>query len=92
MRGRIPEVARTRVDKMGFPTSARRWFAGPLYARMRDLLASRAVRERGIYDVPAIERDLDRHAAGELDVSSALFNVAQVETIAGLDAGWAPAR
>jgi asparagine synthase (glutamine-hydrolysing) len=87
MRGRIPELVRARVDKMGFPTSAQRWFAGPLYEPMRDLLASRSTRERGLYDVSRIQRDLDRHAAGEIDVSSALFNVAQVEMIAGLDAG-----
>ena len=31
MRGVIPEVVRSRVDKMGFPVSAREWFAGPLY-------------------------------------------------------------
>ena len=71
---------------MGFPTSARTWFAGPSYEPMRDLLASRSTRERGLYDVPRIERDLERHAAGEIDVSSGLFNVAQMETLAGLDA------
>jgi hypothetical protein len=60
---------------------------------MRDLLASRSTRERGLYDVSRIQRDLDRHAAGEIDVSSALFNVAQIEMIAGLDAGeWVHVR
>ena len=86
MRGIIPEIVRTRVDKMGFPTSARRWFAGPLYEPMRDLLASRSTSDRGLYDVDRIARDLDRHRAGEIDVSSGLFNVAQVEALAGLDA------
>jgi asparagine synthase (glutamine-hydrolysing) len=86
MRNRIPQVVRERVDKMGFPMSAKSWFAGPLYERMRDLLASRSTRERGFYDVPRIQRDLDRHAAGEIDVSSGLFNVAQMEVIAGLQA------
>ena len=93
MRGHIPEVVRTRIDKMGFPTSARRWFAGPLYEPMKDLLASKATRERGLYDVPRIERALDRHASGQIDASSGLFNVAQIETIAGLDsARWAQTR
>jgi asparagine synthase (glutamine-hydrolysing) len=86
MRGRIPEVVRTRVDKMGFPTSAQRWFAGPLYEPMRDLLASRSTHERGFYDVGRILRDLDRHRAGEIDASNGLFNVAQIEALAGLDA------
>ena len=93
MRGKIPDVVRDRVDKMGFPTSARSWFATTLYEPMRDLLASRHARERGWYDVPRIERDLARHKAGEIDVSSGLFNVAQVETLATLDAAdWATTR
>ena len=93
MRGTIPEVVRERVDKMGFPTSARGWFAGPLYEPMRDLLASRHIRERGLYDVERIARDLERHKNGEIDVSSGLFNVAQMETLATLDAAdWARAR
>ena len=93
MRGSIPEVVRTRVQKMGFPTSAQRWFAGPLYEPMKDLLSSRSTRERGLYDVPRIQQDLDRHAAGEIDVSSGLFNVVQIEAIAGLDSGqWVHAR
>ena len=93
MRGSIPEVVRARVDKMGFPTSAKSWFAGPLYEPMRDLLTSRSSRERGWYDVDRIERDLQRHKAGEIDVSSGLFNVAQIETLAMLDAAdWARAR
>ena len=93
MRGIIPEVVRERVDKMGFPTSARDWFAGVLYAPMRDLLASRHTRERGLYDVERIARDLERHKVGEIDVSSSLFNVAQMETLASLDAAdWVTAR
>ena len=93
MRGTIPDVVRDRVDKMGFPTSARSWFAGTLYGPMRDLLISRHTRERGWYDVDRIVRDLERHKAGEVDVSSGLYNVAQIETLATLDAAdWATAR
>lgn len=80
MRNRIPEIVRTRSDKMGFPAPGRKWFAGALYEPMQDLLASEAVRTRGIYNVPAIRQDLERHRAGDLDVSHALFNVAQWES------------
>ncbi|MHC4549819.1 MAG: asparagine synthase (glutamine-hydrolyzing) [Planctomycetota bacterium] len=80
MRGRIPESIRTRVDKMGFPTQARDWFAGPWYEPMQDLLASREARERGIYRVENLRRDLEAHRRGEIDVSEPLlFNVAQME-------------
>jgi asparagine synthase (glutamine-hydrolysing) len=80
MRGRIPESVRNRVDKMGFPVPAREWFTSALYEPMMDTLASRGTRERGIYNVPAIRRDLERHRSGKIDVSEGLFNVTQFET------------
>lgn len=79
MRGRIPERVRTRPDKMGFPTSVAEWFRGPLYDGFQDTLNSEAVRSRGIYKIPAIRADLERHRRGEIDAASALFNVAQFE-------------
>ena len=79
MRGRIPESVRSRVDKMGFPVSARQWFRDLLYQPMLDLLHSRAARERGIYNVPVILRDIERHRTGEADVAVKLFRVAQFE-------------
>jgi len=80
MRGRIPESVRARVDKMGFPTMARDWFAGPWYEPMQDLLASRETRERGIFKVEALRAGLERHRKGEIDLAHPLLtNVAQVE-------------
>jgi asparagine synthase (glutamine-hydrolysing) len=79
LRGRVPEVVRTRLDKMGFPIPLREWVAGPLYEPIQDLLASRAARERGLYDIDAIRRDHERHRRGETDVAKALLNVAQLE-------------
>jgi asparagine synthase (glutamine-hydrolysing) len=79
MRDRIPEVVRTRADKMGFPVPVRQWVGGPLYERLHDLLASRQTAARGLYNVAAIRRDLERHQAGECDVSSDILAVAQVE-------------
>ncbi|MGH7718499.1 MAG: asparagine synthase (glutamine-hydrolyzing) [Gemmatimonadaceae bacterium] len=79
MREQIPEVVRSRRDKMGFPTPAQKWFAGALYEPMQDVLASEAVRTRGLYNVAAIRRDIERHKNGELNAASALFKVAQFE-------------
>ena len=79
MRGRIPEVTRVRLDKMGFPTPATKWFAGPLYEPLRDLLDSRTTRERGIYRVDALLADLDRHHRGEGEISGNVFDVAEFE-------------
>jgi asparagine synthase (glutamine-hydrolysing) len=83
MRERIPETVRSRVDKMGFPTPVGKWFAGDLFEPVQDLLASRAARERGIYDLDAIRRDLRHHAQGQVDASRSLFDVAQFEIWAG---------
>jgi asparagine synthase (glutamine-hydrolysing) len=79
MRDRIPELVRTRVDKMGFQTPVRQWFRDLLYEPMLDLLHSRRARERSIYNIDAIVRDLDRHRTGDADVSAKLFRVAQFE-------------
>ncbi|MBL8379810.1 MAG: asparagine synthase (glutamine-hydrolyzing) [Burkholderiales bacterium] len=79
MRGRIPEVVRARVDKMGFPVPSSQWFAGPLYEPLRDTLASRSARERGIYRVDTIVQDLDRHRTGQQEMSPSIFDVVQFE-------------
>jgi asparagine synthase (glutamine-hydrolysing) len=79
MRGRIPEVVRARVDKMGFPTPDSAWFRRELYEPMQDLLASRATAQRGLYRTDIIRADLERHRRGELNVGASLFNVAQME-------------
>jgi asparagine synthase (glutamine-hydrolysing) len=80
MTGILPDTVRERVDKWGFPFPLKQWIAGPLHDRVRDLLSSAAVRERGIYDVAAITRALERHRAGEVDAANSLFNIVQVET------------
>jgi asparagine synthase (glutamine-hydrolysing) len=79
MRDKIPESVRSRVDKMGFPIPQKQWFAGPFYEPVQDLLSSREVRERGIYNIDAIRKDVELHKRGRIDVSSALFNVVQFE-------------
>jgi len=79
MRRRIPESVQNRLDKMGFPVPTKNWFSDALYEPMQDLLSSQEVRERSIYNVDKIRRDLERHRRGEADVSGKLFNLAQFE-------------
>jgi asparagine synthase (glutamine-hydrolysing) len=79
MRSRIPESVRTRPDKMGFPVAQKTWFSDFLYEPMRDLLDKQDFRERGIYNVKEIRRDLELHSKGEIDVSNRLFNLFQFE-------------
>jgi asparagine synthase (glutamine-hydrolysing) len=78
MKDRIPEPVRTRVDKFGFPNSADHWFRNDLHEPFRDLLFSRRVRDAGLWDVEAVDRDLGRHRRGECAVGSRLFDVAQI--------------
>lgn len=92
MRGRIPESVRGRVDKMGFPTPVNKWLAADLFEPLQDLIASRETRERGIYDLDTIRRDLRRHQQGKVDVSKSLFDVAQFEIWAGNLPAQVPAR
>ncbi|WP_374584647.1 asparagine synthase (glutamine-hydrolyzing) [Pseudoduganella sp.] len=80
MRGRIPELVRTRVDKMGFPVPTRRWLTGELYEDVRDLLSSQATRERGLYNVPALLRALDSAKSNtNVALAAPLFQVAEFE-------------
>ena len=90
MRGRIPESVRARTVKFGFPVPVARWLAGPLYEAMRDQLASRRTRERGVYDVAHIVRDLERTRRGEIDASARLVHVAQFELWSELAGGASP--
>ncbi|MEJ7812201.1 MAG: asparagine synthase (glutamine-hydrolyzing) [Gemmatimonadaceae bacterium] len=84
VKGKIPEEVRARGDKMGFPVPAAQWFRNELYTPLQDMLASQAVRERGIYNVDAIRKGLDLHRDGWIDASNGLFNVAQLESWFGL--------
>jgi len=84
MRGKIPESVRSRIDKMGFPTSVRQWFSNQWYEPMQDLLGSQETRQRGIYQVDLIRKELDRHRKGEVDASRELFRIAQFEVLCKL--------
>ena len=79
MRARIPELVRTRVDKMGFPTQFRDWFAGAWFEPIMDILHDPATRERGLFDTDNLKRDLLQHKRGERQISHGLFHVVQLE-------------
>lgn len=84
MRGRMPESVRGRVDKMGFPTASKKWFAHDLYEPLRDVLGSQTVRERGIYNTTVILADLERHRKGEADFANRLFHIAEFELLSDI--------
>ena len=91
MRGRIPDSVRLRRQKFGFPTSVKRWFAGPLADGMRDIVRDGPAMRSGWFDQPAVARELERHIRGETDATNLLFNVAQLDAFLGWHAaGWEP--
>jgi asparagine synthase (glutamine-hydrolysing) len=79
MRQRIPESVRTRIDKWGFPVPQGKWISGAWFQLLQEFLDSRDMRERGIYNLPEIRRDLDLHRQGKIDVTGKLFSVVQLE-------------
>jgi len=52
----LPESVLRREDKMGFPVPLHRWARGRTGEFMKDVLLSRACRERGLFDQSALER------------------------------------
>lgn len=84
LRGRIPDSVRTRAEKMGFPTSLHTWLTSALAEPLRDILASRAARERGIYNVEELLRPLQNHTRVAPWDALRLFGVAQFELWHGI--------
>jgi asparagine synthase (glutamine-hydrolysing) len=61
MKGILPEETRTRIKKTGWNAPAHVWFSGPSLEQLLDLVGSRAFRERGVYNVPVVERIIAEH-------------------------------
>jgi asparagine synthase (glutamine-hydrolysing) len=61
MRGILPEETRTRIKKTGWNAPAHLWFSGAGRDLLLDMVHSRSFRERGIYNLPEVERLIDDH-------------------------------
>lgn len=77
MRGRIPEIVRTRVQKFGFPTSAEHILQTVLLERCRDLVSTRAVRESGVFNIREVDRLLNAERT-DATFSKRLFQITQL--------------
>ena len=77
MTGVLPEETRTRVKKTGWNAPAHLWFTGKGADQVRDLIGSRAFRERGVYRVDVVEGLLNDHETvvkgGELRENHMMF-------------------
>jgi asparagine synthase (glutamine-hydrolysing) len=63
MKGILPEETRQRIKKTGWNAPAHVWFSGAGLDLLRDIVESRAFRERGVYEVGYVRQILDAHAA-----------------------------
>ena len=63
MRGVLPESTRTRVAKTGWNAPAHVWFSGRGGEALRDLVASRSFRGRGVYVPEVVDRIVAEHEA-----------------------------
>lgn len=50
----LPDKVRRRPDKLGFAAPEAAWLRGPLRPLVADLLASSAMRQRGLYNLPRL--------------------------------------
>jgi asparagine synthase (glutamine-hydrolysing) len=66
--------------KMGFSVPLARWFRGPLRQRVRDALASQALRDAGIFDAAYLASLADQHESGARDHSAVLWSVLMFES------------
>ena len=80
MKNKIPELVRTRKDKMGFPTPIDDWLRGDLYEPFADIINSRSTSERGLYNTNLIQQLLSQHKKGDINVGSRMFRVIQFES------------
>lgn len=79
MRGIIPEKVRMRTDKQGFNAPTREWYRDQNRMTVREILASRSLRERGILDQDAVLRRFDEHVAGGADHYLAIWQWLNLE-------------
>jgi asparagine synthase (glutamine-hydrolysing) len=77
-KGRIPEVVRTRVDKMGFPVGLRQWMRAQLQGTVRDMLTDPAFSRMGGVNAPRLVQMLDEHQRGIVDHSPSIFRAIQL--------------
>ncbi|MFH1320659.1 MAG: asparagine synthase (glutamine-hydrolyzing) [Bacteroidota bacterium] len=54
----LPKEIINRKDKMGFPVPFNEWLAGPLKEYALDILTGKSARERGIFNIDQIEKQI----------------------------------
>jgi asparagine synthase (glutamine-hydrolysing) len=76
--GILPREILSR-PKMGFPVPFAVWMRGPYASVARDVLLDRRTRERGLLNIPAVERMLAAHASGHATAGDAIWSLLNLE-------------
>ena len=79
MRGRLPEVVRTRQDKMGFGTPEAAWIRHELRDFIVDLVDSDRFHARPYYDHKALRQSLSDHLEGRRNISTTIWTWVNLE-------------
>lgn len=56
----IPSEILNRKDKMGFPVPLVQWYGGPLKDYVREILLSERTKNRGIYNIEEVEKEINK--------------------------------
>jgi asparagine synthase (glutamine-hydrolysing) len=75
IRDLLPPTVLARRDKMGFPVPLQLWARGRAKAFFHDVLLSQRARERGLFDIGAVERLINQESA----FSRVLWGLLQLE-------------
>lgn len=75
----LPQEIVDRKDKQGFYPPTPLWFKRELLPMIQDILSSRSFRERGIFDVPALERKMQDYITGKIDYSEQIWMALNIE-------------
>jgi asparagine synthase (glutamine-hydrolysing) len=75
----LPKSVRARKDKKGYPTPYVHWLRGTLRERVHEILFSRSLAERELFNPEAVAWLWETHQAGTMDVSWLLYKVISTE-------------
>lgn len=69
----LPRAILERKDKKGYPTPVARWFREGLREKTREILYSREMERRKVFNVEGVRQHFERHCRGEIDASWEIY-------------------
>ena len=78
LRDLVPREILTR-RKMGFPVPVGRWFRGPFWPVVEELVLGPRAIERGLFEPSVLRRLAEEHRAGTAEHGARLWHLANLE-------------